>query len=901
MAEFPENQGFCVEVLPPKSNRPKERRVRVIGRGVRLEGQAVPWSDVPEALRSALATVPDYGKLDVHTTRSGSGLPGLDALAVGPPTRPVNPARTEAPHRRLRDDAPQPVRAERDAAQCVGSACRGRGGQYGHPPDPARPSYRVEFTPQGQVRLVDARGHAWTRRDGQDMLFNPQGLKASDTVLAVRPGAVFERIGNDPRLAQYAQKVQGGLGSTPDINRNPYSFAAWAGEKPWQATEPLKAGHEAETDGRLHGKIVVELSAVTPVFVPSSSNPEVFFECHNGARIQKAIPGSTVKGCVRSLFEALTNSRCGVSSREQLGQQRDRKTGKWLDQRPALYRRRAPRLYQVTRMPAGGLPGKAVRCAFEYLDIDRGPATSVNVIGRPGGDKISAADLPAAVVVPWRANTFWVSKTHHRHHGKIGIAILPCLGDDGRPIEVELPCEVWNRFLGMKGHDHLRAHPKNVQQKGRNERTGYWNNLTPGYVPTRSESAEQSYQACERDIFGLRDDGSEFALVHGFDDGRQLLSIGRNFNYLWPAEKTAGEMARPFLARDEDEAALAGSDPAEATFGFIGNHRSPQGAHPFRGRVRFTPFWAWGPAGTDDPKELDRVALMPLVAPAGTKVKARPLYLAPCPSGLSADWGDGADVRLRGRKFYWHQKPHPDCATDGIANQHRRDWLERAPGPTVPENMKVAPFRPLAAGTRFTGEVHFSNLTPAELGALLVSIDPSLAFQQDASSTKHYGIKIGKAKPRGLGSVTAQVTVHVLRDASERYRSLLVSEAAEADAGLFVEPAEGDPAAAASGASASPPHSKAALVAAYRKWAQDQAPSVSWDSLEFVQDLRNLLRIPATPSVRVYPPRFDQYGWLPDWREPHGEPEGGCTRRPPAMSLARCDPHTETDEPEPHP
>ena len=192
------------------------------------------------------------------------------------------------------------------------------------------------------------------------------------------------------------------------------------------------------------------------------------------------------------------------------------------------------------------------------------------------------------------------------------------------------------------------------------------------------------------------------------------------------------------------------------------------------------------------------------------------------------------------------------------------------------ENIKdqlPARIRPLPAGTEFTGTLHFTNLTEAELGALLVSVKPDLAFGLEsrgsagspatpATDSPAYGIKLGKGKPRGLGSVTASIKLELATPPAKRYRSLnapllQTNEKETAD-----------------------------YVTAYKTWCvrqhkDDKAPEGKWSNLPMAKALAALLQIPKGPSVRVYPPQFALYGWLPKLDDPDGAPTSPV-RQPPA-------------------
>ena len=276
--------------------------------------------------------------------------------------------------------------------------------------------------------------------------------------------------------------------------------------------------------------------------------------------------------------------------------------------------------------------------------------------------------------------------------------------------------------------------------------------------------------------------------------------------------------------------------------------------------------------------------LMPLTAPAGTKAKARPLYLEPEKNQKSANYGRSADydrrARLRGRKFHWHQR-----GTDEGNIPRVHDFGKLSAG--TPETWKKriqsqlpAKIRPLPVGSQFAGTLYFTNLTEAELGALLVSVKPDLAFGLEESTASAatdppgYGIKLGKGKPRGLGSVTASIEIELATPPSERYRRL--------DAPVAVRKTD-----------------TARYVNAYKTWCmksteqgdgKDTAPQGKWQDLDMAKALKALLQIPKETSVRVYPPQFAMYGWLPKLDDPDGAPTSPMNKppapRPKAMTPA---------------
>ena len=697
-----------------------------------------------------------------------------------------------------------------------------------------------------------------TANHGQPLTVD--ALKVTDRFLAARPGAIFT-TDRERTLARYATDiVHMGLPPDPNIDRNPYNFVPWIGCEPNKAQKPERATHDRIADGRLSGRMSITFTAQTPIFVPDgqfrenddsndSSNavaPFDFFHCWNGSFDRYAIPGSSVKGAVRSLFEALTNSRAGVTDESALGRvgegegDPDRYCG-------PLYRRRATRLFRVVSMPHGGGHGRVQECKYVWY-------------GRNGQPRRSSPDYDRGRTVfserAWRANLFYIRPAGHCHGARLDYYLgTECF---------TLTQDVLNQFRSMKGHPHLERHGGSTGNASSAQKKMY-------------EDPVPDYSAIEDDLFAL-DTGD---LIFGIPLDNNLHCFGKNVNFLWPGASSPLQMMGsshsggrgPFSAREPKKQELARSDPAEAIFGFAGKYTTGN-AHPFRGRVRFGTFW--GPPVTESkPADLQ---LMPLTAPAGTKAKARPLYLEPEKNQGSADYDRAA--RLRGRKFYWHQRGTDEGNIPGVHDFGKlsagmpETWKKKI------QNQLPAKIRPLPVGSQFAGTLYFTNLTEAELGALLVSVKPDLAFGSEESTASAatnppgYGIKLGKGKPRGLGSVTASLELELATPPSKRYRCLRAPLAEKET-------------------------NTAHYVNAYKTWCMESTgsgggehnvPQRNWESLDMAKALKALLQIPKETSVRVYPPQFAMYGWLPKLDDPDGAPTSPMNKppapRPKAMTPA---------------
>jgi CRISPR-associated protein (TIGR03986 family) len=636
-------------------------------------------------------------------------------------------------------------------------------------------------------------------------------------------------------------------------DRNPYNFAEWAGDAAWiPEWSHDDAKHDKWSANRLSGTITLRLDAATPILVPAASledtrsstapgkpegPPLRFWECHDEkGRKRRAIPGSSVKGVLRTLFETWTNARLSMVTNEQY-------------ECAIPYRRRSATAWVVSQVNADN-SRTVVRCdELRFVSKKNGSWT---VRKQEGGRAIevpwaapdSWVDVPTGIfnpaetmkwqIAPWRANLLWTpgyNRTdrggNYGFHKWTHLAVK--VGTQSKTIHQD---DVVRYQKGLK-HESYRNHAERVATISRN----------PGkpaagkdfYVDINNEPfAQRSAELKRLDrgdfVFGIPDP----------DPARpgHLACFGKNVNFLWPSQKSPEKLACGFFPREAGDSTLARADVAEATFGFAGTWRNE--SHPFRGRIRVGVFWA-----LDDPQphELQPIAVGPLLSPTGVKLKARPLYLPPQGTNLDSQSYDEAS-RLRGRKFYWHQRANGD----GVAPQHQ----------AKPADEGVFRLQPLGAGTTFEGMIHFENLTLIELGALLATVDPARYLAYGSTANRKFGYKIGKGKPRGLGSVKPRIVKVVVGNRLER-----------AYLGLREEPETED----------------AALLSradkAFADWLDARAGG-NGRQLPFVKDLGKLLRLPEQPVAKTYVADPKRYGWLPDFESPIGDGQ-----RPQAMRPAR--------------
>ncbi len=650
-------------------------------------------------------------------------------------------------------------------------------------------------------------------------------FQTTDPGLAFAVGNEFAEpdTGTNPglKLVQFGKTIPVIGGSTPDINRNPYNFVAFEGDGPTALKGPHPS-HARWADEHLSGVIELDIETLTPTFVPEGfpfrplnseqersmrQIPRHFFKMPdaNGA-VRYAIPGASLKGVVRSMVEALSRSRCGELNEgfyslpipyrrrvfDRVGVLEKNPAGSWLIRRVDLYYVQPNDWNGKFRPPRTG----------EYVayDVkqDRFKKFAVPGTGRRAG---------ALDILDFRANLLYGIPTNHRYSHVI------IQRHDGtfalRPETVQ------------KYESNFRDHPQYAAHRARDKKGG-------------------KDPSCYKQPLDERLDLAEGDLVYFTVDGAsQVDSFGKNVNYLWPSENSVQDLAKHFFPRRS----LSLTDNltmAERMFGFSARHerdKSGDTSHPYAGKIRFET--AWGPEAVDRTTEPEspqfvRLSLAPLTAPQ-TRAKSRPLYLIGN-GGISATYDD-AIPRLKGRKFYWHQRAEKG---DDIWSKHLYD--SHAHGEV--ETQCPPPMYALRAGTPFLCRLHFENLSRAELGCLLYAL---------RGTGPGHAIRIGKGKPRGMGSVAVRISGINLVNAAAYYSRLDTSPK------QILDDTE-----------------QLLLISEFKNFIGNSA---------HLRDFDRLHHFPEDASVRYYPMNFSDYGWLPKPNRNPDAPNSG--KYPPAMKQAR--------------
>jgi CRISPR-associated protein (TIGR03986 family) len=110
------------------------------------------------------------------------------------------------------------------------------------------------------------------------------------------------------------------------------------------------------------------------------------------------------------------------------------------------------------------------------------------------------------------------------------------------------------------------------------------------------------------------------------------------------------------------------------------------------------------------------------------------------------------ETQIRGRKWYWHKGSRPDIEANAKERKHES---------------QLTRIQPLKEGVRFCFTIQFENLRDYELGALLWALQPH------SGGNETYVHKIGMGKPLGMGAVQIERAELSLTDRTKlRYTHL---------------------------------------------------------------------------------------------------------------------------------
>ncbi|MEO5678470.1 MAG: TIGR03986 family CRISPR-associated RAMP protein [Acidimicrobiales bacterium] len=510
----------------------------------------------------------------------------------------------------------------------------------------------------------------------------------------------------------------------------------------------VPTGHHRLGDGLFGIRFRVQLEALTPLLVRTGERDALTFPRRGG---WPALPGSSLKGAVRSLHEALTGSCLRVFDGGFVPVYRDQARP-----RPAGWHPVVVRAVDEAGRPTAVEPcsthawaeAPIVHAVVSAGQLRTGSLVEVDEARIVDGDHQRREVLEGGL----RPGQSWVvvvsdAKARRRGHpyscavGRLSGALA------------EVPAETWTRYReAVEGSDDVRLADAQRHVETRVN--------DPGGIPIGARQAA-SRQCQEGEVFWGRVDAGRVTDL--------ALSVIWRSKGEHPAEKRVPPATLPCTS-------AASLCPSCRIFGSAGDDDQRQAAeqHSYRGHVRI------GDAVADGDVVVERRRLPPMGAPGPG---AGQLYLRPDPDGPKRaggrqerpirEWGSAADQpsvrQLAGRKYYWHADPEVQHQARG----RRRDVVR----PHQHDNELAAEAEVVEAGT-FKVVVVAEGLDEAQLGSLVAAFEPHRALADhvpegwrpgDGDSRAGLAIRLGGGKPLGLGSVRATVTDVQVWTACSRY------------------------------------------------------------------------------------------------------------------------------------
>jgi CRISPR-associated protein (TIGR03986 family) len=646
----------------------------------------------------------------------------------------------------------------------------------------------------------------------------------------------FERQGGQPkRIREVGSQFASAQPSAVCDFHNPYNFIP---ASPRTTVDPDLGDHEPVSQDRYHsdritGRICVNMEAITPLLVP---DPNACQEEDNGHKTfallldkdgKPLLPSSSVRGMLRSAYEAVTNSRFGrfpkkdhgkclayrmeareglslIPARIEKGQirlltgtsdigQNGKPNGPqyaaWLPR----YSGNDKKTSHALTYPNGSLPehGDVVVCwveLFQHHRWDKKQQTHIPDFEYWQVRAIAKAGSALSNINPTQAGGPQKNRSWHKPKGKIRqIYGWVCITnaninrkhdervffDSGKytppssfPITDELRRK-WTELI----ENYQEIHQEDLKRRERqNQGPDKYLGPDPGWTAW----SRHVYTKEERE---LRDGTLCYARLKSGTSAVDALfpvMISRDLYAVAPWD-LLGPSLRPASRIEE-------LSPADRVFGWVlGDVDDQQGARKnltaIRGLLRVEPVTCNSTA--ENSVETFSGAGLPLAILAAPKPQQGRFYVATTPQGKAQDdqlskivAGYNNGKGLRGRKVFPHHSRLPDDFWENPLEDRTQSanapWQEyRRPkkdGQEQRDDQNRSILGWVKPGAEFSFNIHVMNLSRVEIGALLWLL----------SLPENHFHRFGGGKPLGFGSVRLSVekcelwTEESLR---ERYRS----------------------------------------------------------------------------------------------------------------------------------
>ena len=624
---------------------------------------------------------------------------------------------------------------------------------------------------------------------------NPSGTfqvdfeEDGDFVLKLREAGNPWQDASVAALITRTQPVDTPKAVNPAVFHNPYNFvpALPRDRVKNELGDSKPVGHGRYRPKRWTGRIAVKLTTVTPLLIPDAaemtedSNGHKTFPVRIGADGKPYLPPTSIKGMLRSAYEAVTNSRLSVfeGHNQQLAYRMPAKDG--TNAKPARVEKRGNRLYLRILTPVklprydkdGRPPDKGEkRSALKYRDKElpkHGDRVAVKVNDK---NKVTAIEKCGSEHSPrsdWELG--WACVTGANIKGKQNERVFIQSDDDALILINEEITELWEGLI----EDYQKIHKKDLEERAQQ---GKLPDNYLGHKPTETAWSQHVYNAGQ---LKLKEGVLCYVdLVKGSDVlggiqpedvvALQPVTISRRLYDQKPIDLLP-ETLRPAT----DKNLLS---PADRVFGWV----NQQGKGSYKGHLRVHSVTCLQEDAIDDFG--DETATVPLAILGQPKPEQARFYSAgddvgtPLEDGIDKAKGYKSEKQsLRGRKVYPHHSGLPanywntptEDRTQTPDSGHYQEY--RRPRKDGHENLDkqnrsikgwVKP------ETKFEFDIDISNLSPVELGALLWLL---------ASPEIHYH-RLGGGKPLGFGGVWLDINwentdLRLGADWKQFYRSLM--------------------------------------------------------------------------------------------------------------------------------
>jgi len=589
---------------------------------------------------------------------------------------------------------------------------------------------------------------------------------------------------------------------------NPYNFVPTL---PRNSTGDLgdhaPLGHHVYHPEHYSGWIEVEMETVTPLLIPDAAkaqeqNQHKSFSVRRGADNKPYLPPTTIKGVLRSAYEAATNSRFGVFNKHdmRLGYRANAKaggnvvpaviTGNSIQLMPGfteigkqgepagkpatMYAAWLPK-YCCKKNPLSYLSGERVDGKFVYAEIE---LNQHFITREKNGQKKRVNNFNF-----WRVIELSEQKIESLASPKSLSQILG--SDDSAPVEnqphrlVKGYVVVTSQNMAQKNmpnkHDERlffvpQGHPQaqKLKQQLTEEHKQQWKELITNYRQIHEK--EISIQkligppALKDTTWSKHIYDSEPELKNGtFTFCYARLDENLNVIGLYPVMISRELFQQPpckLLHQSLHQAtSIEELSPADRVFGWI----NAQGKGAWKGQLRISSV----NCETNESAAIQtfRSGLTLAILGQAKPEQAR-FYVAKDENGTPLKGVEKAkgyateQQHLRGRKIYPHHTYWNKLAdywnTNGkmnpVPHDNKKYYREYIGGEQTSQNRTITEW--IKPQTKFRFKIHITNLTAEELGGLFWLLD----------ETENFYHRVGGGKPLGFGSVKLRIKEMELRD-----------------------------------------------------------------------------------------------------------------------------------------